>query len=51
MSNRFPQLSPVDHAPLRLVNSARSARSGWASCLPLGELVVIAFFGLVLVMA
>ena len=51
MSNRFPQLGPADHAPLRLVRAPRPARSAWASCLPLGEMLVMVAFGLVLVLA
>jgi hypothetical protein len=51
MSTRVSQLSPPAYAPLRLVHPARPSRSAWAGCLPIGEFLVIAAFGLVLVLA
>ncbi|WP_164517340.1 hypothetical protein [Tabrizicola piscis] len=51
MSTRFPNLSPPAYAPLRLVHPARPSRIPWAGCLPIGELLVMAAFGLVLVLA
>jgi hypothetical protein len=51
MSIRCPQPAQSERLPLRLVRAARRPRATWASCLPLGEILVMAAFVLVLVMA
>jgi hypothetical protein len=52
MQNPYPDFAPQrDAAPLRLVQAARPPRHTWSSTLPLGEFLVIAAFGLVLILA
>ena len=52
MQNPYPHFAPQrDAAPLRLVQAARPPRLTWSSTLPLGEFLVIAAFGLVLILA
>jgi hypothetical protein len=51
MSTRFPQPYRADRLPVRLIHPARPARRRWAGSLPLGEIVVMAAFGLVLLFA
>jgi hypothetical protein len=51
MSTRIPQPARADRLPLRLVHAPRPPRATWASCLPLGEILVMVAFGLVLVVA
>lgn len=51
MSTRFPQPARADRLPLRLIHAPRPPRATWASCLPLGEILVMVAFGLVLVVA
>ncbi len=52
MPNPYPHITPQrDAAPLRLVQTTRPPRSAWAGSLPLGEFLVIAAFGLVLILA
>jgi hypothetical protein len=40
-----------DFAPLRLVHAARPTRTAWAGSLPMGEFLLIAAFGLVLILS
>jgi hypothetical protein len=51
MSTRFPQAHPAERLPLRLIRAARPPRTTWATCLPLGEILVMVAFVLVLAMA